>query len=163
MLLQKKNLNYTHNKQYIVKEWWSWRNSLFFFNPSCNFTISRLPRIRKITTEMTEKDKAWSFWSWLYNFWKIHTPALLSWAMNTLSSSLHRGVFHFRLGIPPRPDKVTQLSSLQMPAPQKETTLLRKLLVIVQLYKQKQKYWHLAKMCFPKQLKGNFQLYSINY
>lgn len=78
------------------------------------------------------------------------TPALLSWAMKALSSFLHRGVFHFRLSISPRPGKVIQLSSLQMPAPQKETSLLRKPSdsAIVQ---QKQKYRHLAKMCFPKQ------------
>lgn len=69
--------------------------------------------------------------------------------MKTLSSSLHGGVFHFRLGIPSQLYKVTQLSSLQMPTPQKETTLLRRLLAIVQLYKQKQSTGILLKCVFP--------------
>lgn len=40
----------------------------FLLIPFCNFTMSQLTRIRKTTAEMTEKDKAWSFWNWLYNF-----------------------------------------------------------------------------------------------
>ena len=40
----------------------------FLLIPFCNFPKSQLTRIRKPTTEVTEKDKAWSFWSWLYNF-----------------------------------------------------------------------------------------------
>lgn len=107
-----------------------------------------MTRIRNIKTEMAEEVEVWSLQSQLDNFWKIH-PALLYWAMKTLSSSLRRGVFHYWVGIPPQQHKVTQLSSLQMPAPQKETTLLRKLLVILQLHKQKQSTGILLKCVFP--------------
>ena len=69
--------------------------------------------------------------------------------MKTLSSFLHRGVFHFQLSVSPRPDKVTRLSSLQMPAPQKETTLLRKRLVVVQLSNRNRSTGIMLKCVFP--------------
>lgn len=92
----------------------------------------------------------------------LKDPPLLCCLGQWLSAvSFTGGVFHFRLSISPRPGKVIQLSSLPDASPTERNYSTEKPSdsAIVQ---QKQSQ-HLAKMCFPKQPKGNFQLYSISY